>query len=287
MQCRNQPGVINSLGVLILLIGGLIVCTQSAAQSGAPPIRAHSLYEQCPSLQTSNESATNAIASRTDNDAQKRIEAAAGLAKSCDSRAVEPLVAALKDSEVSVRLAAVEALGQLGDRSAIEPLIEALNDQDWRVRAALGHTLCSFQAYQSSNAALNTLVNSGERKVNDEGDLRARCIGILMVNQLRDVRFSRKAIGFLFTFLDHENAKLRRIAEETALELKNTRNGYHELIGILKQHNYPDFRRKAAYYLGKYNLEEARPALAEAATGDRDPSVQKVAKEALDGMKKQ
>jgi len=108
-----------------------------------------------------------------------------------------------------------------------------------------------------------------------------------MVNQLRDVRFSRKAIGFLFAFLDYEDEKLRRIAEETALELKNTRNGFRELIGILKQHNYPVFRRKAAYYLGKYNIEESRPALAEAAAGDRDASVQKMAKEALEAMKKQ
>ena len=74
---------------------------------------------------------------------------------------------------------------------------------------------------------------------------------LLMVNQLRDVRFSRKAIGFLFTFLDYEDEKLRRIAEETALELKHTRNGFRELIAILKQYNYPVFRRKADYYLGK------------------------------------
>src|SRR5262249_23771823 len=110
--------------------------------------------------------------------------------------------------------------------------------------------------------------------------------GILMINQLRDVRFSRKAIGFLFLFLDSKNQTLRRIAEETAMKLKDTRNGYHELIGILKQHNYPDFRRKSAYWLGKFNLEEARPALAEASVADRDPSVQRVAKEALEGMRK-
>ncbi len=107
-----------------------------------------------------------------------------------------------------------------------------------------------------------------------------------MTNQLRDVRFSRKAIGFLFTFLDYEDEKLRQIAEETALELKNTRNDFRELIGILKQHNYPVFRRKAAYYLGKYNIEEARSALAEAAAGDRDASVRKAAKAALEAIKK-
>lgn len=273
----------SGLLVLIFLLAGLI----ARAQSAATPLRAEPLYEQCAQLKNDNEAAPVAIATLKDKETAKRLKAVETLAKSCDSRAVEPLVATLKDSEAQVRLAAVEALGRLGDRASIEPLIEALSDEDWRVRAALGRALCSFQVYQSSNAALNTLANPAGRKINDESELRARCFGILMVNQLRDVRFSRKAIGFLFTFLDCEDEKLRRVAEETALELKNTRNGFRELIGILKQHNYPVFRRKAAYYLGKYNIEETRPALAEAAAGDRDPSVQKVAKEALEGMKKQ
>ncbi|MBL8186703.1 MAG: HEAT repeat domain-containing protein, partial [Acidobacteria bacterium] len=100
-------------------------------------------------------------------------------------------------------------------------------------------------------------------------------------NQLRDVRFSRKAISFLFVFQDHERPEFRRIAEETGLELRNTRNGYHELAGILKQHAYPDFRRKAAYWLGKFGTEEARAVLQEAAATDKDPSVQKAAQDAL------
>jgi hypothetical protein len=192
----------------------------------------------------------------------------------------------LKDNEWSVRLAAVEALAQLGDRQSVEILTEMVNDPDWRVRAVLGRALCSFQFYPSNNAALNVLVNPGDRKITEEGDLRARCLGILAVNQLRDVRFSRKAIGFLFSFLDHPNENFRVIAAETAMELKGTRNGYHELIGILKQHNFPDFRRKAAYWLGRFQMEEARAALAEASVGDRDPGVQKAASEALASMKK-
>lgn len=284
--------VFYSLVALVMLLA----CRQSPAQvdqnSQTPEkdqvgqIRLQPLYEQCSVLQNSNATATVLLAALKDKDAQKRVKAAEALAKSCDERAVEPLIAALKDDEWPVRLAAVEALGRLGDRRAVESLIEMVNDPEWRVRAVLGRALCSFQFYQSNNASLNGLVNPGEKKVTDEGDLRARCLGILAVNQLRDVRFSRKAIGFLFTFLDHENQKFRGIAEETALELKGTRNGYHELIGILKQHNFPDFRRKAAYWLGRFQIEEARPALAEASVADRDPSVQKVASEALAGMKK-
>jgi HEAT repeat protein len=268
----------------------MLVCllfSHPAQTTTATEIRALPLYQQCGSFQTDNQTVPSAISSLKDKDPQKRIKAAGQLAKSCDSRAVEPLIAMLNDEEVPVRVAAVEALGQIGDRKSIEPLIEALGDQDWRVRAALGRTLCSFQTHQTGHAALNILVNPGDQKIAEEGEIRARCLGILEINQLRDVGFSRKALGFLFRLLDHENESFRLVAEQTAMELKNTRNGYHELIGILKQHSYPGFRRKAAFWLGKFNIEEAREALVEAAATDRDPGVQRVAAEALAAMKKQ
>jgi HEAT repeat protein len=273
----------------LILIVLLVLCGRASAQQPPEfrPMRAEPLYEQCAALTQAGEAPASAVAGLKEKDPQKRVKAARALAESCDARAGGPLVAALKDPDVAVRISAVEALGRLGDRNTIDSLIEALNDEDWRVRAALARSLCSFQAYAPGNATLNVLANPGDKKITEEGDLRARCQGILMVNQLRDVRFSRKAIGFLFLFLNSENEKLRGVAEETAMELKNTRNGYRELIGILKQNNFPDFRRKAAYYLGKFNIEEARPALTEASVGDRDPGVQKVAKEALEGMKKQ
>jgi len=53
-----------------------------------------------------------------------------------DSRAVEPLLAALKDKESRIREAAIKALGELKEKDprVIEPLIDALNDKDSRVR---------------------------------------------------------------------------------------------------------------------------------------------------------
>src|SRR5262249_13037730 len=274
---------------LVILFVGLFACAHVHARrpDDPQPVRAEPLYEQCASLSRGSEAAPSAIAVIKEKEMRRRVNAAEELAGSCDARAVDALVAALKDPEVAVRVAAVAALGRLGDRNTIEPLVGTLSDEDWRVRAALARTLCSFQAYASSSAALNILANPADKKITDEGDMRARCLGILMINQLRDVRFSRKAIGFLFLFLDHQDEKLRRVAQETAMELKNTRNGYHELIGILKQSNFPDFRRKAAYYLGKFNIEDARPVLTEASIGDRDASVQQAAKEALERMKKE
>jgi hypothetical protein len=247
-------------------------------------ISAPQLYEQCTALQT-NEAAPAYIAALKESNAQQRIKAATLLAKSCDARATEALLVAFRDEDTAVRMAAVEALGQLGDRAAIDPLCEDAANQDWRVRAALARTLASFQVYRSSNVTLNTLANPGDKKITDEGDMRARCLAILAVNQLRDVRFSRKAIGFLFTFQDHPQPALRRLAEAAARELQNTRNGYHELAGLLKQSNFPLFRLRAAYWLGQFNTAEARAVLAEIAATDRDPSVQRAAQEALAAKK--
>ncbi|QQS46434.1 MAG: HEAT repeat domain-containing protein [Acidobacteriota bacterium] len=190
----------------------------------------------------------------------------------------------LRNSDPLKRLKAVEAVYRACDDRAIDALIDAIADPDWRVRAAVGRALCSFQISRAGNAALNTLVNPSDHRITDPDDLRARCLTILAINQLRDVRYSRKAIGFLFSFLDLKDEKLRRIAEETAEQLKYTRNGYHELVAIVRQHNYPDFRRKAAIWLGTF--PEAVDVLAEVAAGDRDESVRRAAGEALERMKR-
>ncbi|HMV46851.1 MAG TPA: HEAT repeat domain-containing protein [Blastocatellia bacterium] len=278
------------IGCLLTAIFAAVACAQSqpSVTQAAPaaPIRALPLYEKCEAL-SDNASAPAAIAALKDKDTEKRIKAAASLAKACDARATNPLLAVARDDEeIAARVAAVEALGQLGDQQAIDSLIEMIESSDWRVRVALARTLTSFQVYRASNAVLNVLSNPGDKKVTEEGDLRARCQGILQVNQLRDVRFSRKAVGFLFLFLDHENQQFRRIAREAMQELKGTRNGYHELLGILKQANFPDFRVKAAYWLGKFNIEDTRSALEEVAASDRDSMVRQAAQDALAAMKK-
>ena len=214
------------------------------------------------------------------------MAAADALAKSCEARAIEPLLAALKeDKDAEVRLAAAAALGQLGSVESVDPMIEALSDTDARVRAQLGHSLGSFTVHRARNAVLNVLVNPGGAEIKDAADLRARCLGILVVNQMIDVRFSRKAIGFLFGFLDHQDPQLKAIAEATAVELQHTRNGLRELMGIIKVHNYPPFRRQAVDWLGRWGDPEARDLLTETAANDRDASVKAAASEALKHLK--
>ena len=235
--------------------------------------RALPLYEQCPSLANlpaKTRTVTAALARLKSDDAATRIGAASELGSSCDRRATAGLVKAMRDDkDPLVRAAAVQALGRLGDPDSIDALQEAISDSDSRVTAELGRTLCSFQVYKPSYAALNFLANPHSRPIVDGGDAYARCQAILFIFQLRDVGFSRKGMLFLFGLSGSDNAETQRIAKEAIRESAKTRNGAHELTGILKQANNPDFRSKAAYWIGELKLEAGRDLLTEIAETDK------------------
>jgi HEAT repeat protein len=261
-----------------------LICFFALATLG----RAQGLYQQCETLSPkpgAEAEVMRQLAALKDKEAKTRIEAAQRLAKTCDARAAQPLIALLKDEDPLARVAAVEALGQLGDRASIEPLIEAINDSDWRVRVALARSLCSFQYREASVFVLNGLGNP-DGKPKDENDLRARCAALIAVNHLRDVAYCRKAVTLLFGYLEDEREALRQVAEQAMLELKSTRNGKYELMGLLKQSNSPQLRRTAAYWLGRLGIQEARRTLGEASVGDRDARVRDAAAEALALLKK-
>ena len=265
-----------------------LILLGSASMTLGQSIKAPALYEQCQSLTVRGANSialTNAMDALKNAEVKKRRDAALSLSKTCDPRAITPLLVVLREPDIEMRIAAVEALGKLGDATAIDPMIEAIQGGEWRLRAALALALGSFNVHRARNATLNLLVNTGGESVREYDDMYARCLGVLVINQMRDVRFSRKAVGFLFDFLSHKDPKLRNLAEAAATELQHTRNGYHEMIGILQQHGYPPFRRLAAYWLGIWGLPAARVALAEAASNDKDPSVQIAARESLTKIK--
>jgi hypothetical protein len=70
-----------------------------------------------------------------------RRDAARALGQIGDSRAVEPLIAALNDADSNPRTAAAQALGTIGDVHAVEPLRAVLYDQNERVRQAAAWSL--------------------------------------------------------------------------------------------------------------------------------------------------
>jgi HEAT repeat protein len=149
------------------------------------------------------------------------------------------------------------------------------------VRFSVGVALCAFQKANASVVALNRLTLLPSDAPVTEGDLRARLHTAIQINQLRDASFSRKPFQYLFSLMEHENPQFRAMLNETMQALKQTRNAQYELIGILKQNLNPNFRRKAAYWLGQLKIEKGRWQLKEAAEDDADESVRKAAAEAL------
>ena len=271
-----------NLTLLVTLVAPSVFA-QEAPRDLRP--RALPLYEQCASL-TSNPAKTQsvnaALARIKSDDTATRIAAATELGQSCDRRATEALLKTLRvDQDPLVRAATVRALGKLGDRESIEPLQDAIADSDSRVTGELGKTLCSFQSYKPGYAALNFLANPFSRPIVDEGDAFARCQAILYIFQLRDVGFSRKAMLFLFSLSASENAATQKIAIEAIRESVKTKNGPHELTGILKQANNPDFRSKAAYWIGELKVEAGRDLLVEVAKSDNVVNVKVEAAAAL------
>lgn len=260
---------------------------EACATAQTAPIKPLPIYEQCPSLATgaggaaSDDAVAQAIAALKSQDAKARASAAQQLGKACDSRAVEPLIDALNDKDTDARIAVIEALGRLGDANSVQPMIEIVGSADWRARMALVSAFASFKTFLGRNAIVNHIANPSGADITDENDMRVRCAAILTACQLTDVTYSRKSILFLYGFLQSSHSNIRKLAEATLMELKNTRNGGSEMASILKQSNDPTLRRWAAEWIGKIGLEGARDALQQAATSDPDASVRQLAAESL------
>ncbi len=270
-----------------MLTGWLIGCCWlnvacASAQSAA--IKPQPIYEQCKALNAGtavDDAVAKSVAALKSQDAKARIQAAQHLGQSCDKRAIDPLLDLLGDSDPTIRIAAVEALGKLGDQETVQLLIDITADQDSRVRLALISALASFPTFKARNAVVNNIANPSGADVSDETDMRVRCAAILTACQLKDVSHSRKSILFLYGFLNSQHETTRKLAEQTLLELKNTRNAQTEMIAILKQSNDPMLRRWAATWIGKIGFTGARDALQEAAAIDSDASVKRLAAESL------
>ena len=214
---------------------------------------------------------------------EQKIALIARIRHACQPASVARLLVPLEDEDSPVRLAAIEALGQLQQPEAIDPLIDRIGrETDWSVRTALARSLASFQAQHPSSAVLNLIANPGTQPIREgETEIRARCAAVLTINQLRDVRFSRKAVSFLFAFLDLPDPRLVKVAEEALSLLRETRNGYHEIVGIVRKFGFPEHRAKAALWLGRWRATSARPVLLEVAAKETNPRVRQAVQDAL------
>lgn len=278
MKSRHLQPWVSFLCLLVL--AGL---SAAGAKAQSAPIKSLPIYEQCPELKTGapGDAVAKAITALKSQDAKTRAQASQQLAQACDSRAADPLIDLLKDPDISVRLSAVEALGKLGDPTSVQLMIDAVGEQNSQVRMAMISAFASFKTFLARNAVVNAIANPSGADISDESDMRVRCAAILTACQLKDVQHSRKSILFLHDFLQSKHEIIRKLAEQTMFELKNTRNATSEMAGILSQSKAPYLRQWAALWIGKIGLEGARSALEEAAATDSDPAVKQQAAESL------
>lgn len=289
--------------LLLLTIWGSILSVPVLAQrydAEELEIRARPLIEPCRPVAGAEKRIAEALAGLKSTTPLRRREAIDGLARLCHPAGLEAVTGVLADDDPEIRRAAIVAIGQLRDlrvaqppqplESASDPLVDSLirlvRDPDWRVRFALTRTLASLQVYQASNTILNLMANPGMQRILDRDDLRVRCQAILMVNQLRDVRFSRKSIGFLATFADYTEPQLQSIVIETVAELEKTRNGYHELVGIARKQGTPQLRIRAMEWLAQWKKGEVRPMLEEIAAAEANQRVREAAQLILQSLVK-
>ncbi len=285
--------------ILLFLLSGFCVAQDAAKPGGKFSLKVPTVAAQCESLSEADnpvieklikdlaapaadeKGKTVAISSET------KIKAAETFSTSCHKKAVEPLISLLADTDPLVRVAAVEALGKLGDVESATNLADLYGDPDWRVRYALGTALFAYPVFVVRAAANNNIAATSPVPVTSDGDMIARCNAILAAHQVTDPSFSRKTINFLFGYLDSDNPIVKKYAQETMKLLPSTRNGQFELIGCLKSHANPNWRKKAAYWIGELKMERGRSAVENAIANDVDATVKQWAKEALAKFPKQ
>jgi HEAT repeat protein len=95
------------------------------------------------------------------DDHNVRLAAASALGRVGDSRAVEPLIAALED-QARVREVAIIALGKIGDPRSVESLTTALDDDDWEIRSTIAKSLGAIGDPQSIDSLIELLRDKHE-----------------------------------------------------------------------------------------------------------------------------
>jgi len=180
-----------------------------------------------------------------------RRGAAEALGRIGDSRAVEPLIAALKDEDFLVRGAAAQALGEIGDLRAVEPLAAALKDEE--------HTRsCAADAlWRLGTPAVEPLIAA----LKDEDFLVRRWAAVTLGHI-----GSRRAVEPLAATLKDSYPGPRGAAAEALGEIGDLR-AVGPLSAALKDDDW-NLRRAAAEALGRLGAPAVEPPVTALSDGD-------------------
>jgi len=149
-----------------------------------------------------------------------RKAAAEALGEIKDSRAVEPLSAALKDSNEWVRWHAAEALGKIG-ASAVEPLIVALKDRDQKN----AHRAVAEALGRIGTPAVEPLIVALKDR-----DQNVRCAAAEALGKIKDAR----AVEPLIAALKDTDVRARAAGALKDIGGTTALNAYTDYVRIAK-----------------------------------------------------
>jgi HEAT repeat protein len=205
-----------------------------------------------------------------DPDPEQRRTAAQALGKIAYAKAVPALVEALRDSDPGVRRNAAWALGIIEpDEFDWSPVVALLFDPDPGVREAAGGALSLTGANHAAAEFLQERLRDPGVS-NDTKRLGALALGSMAI---------KSDVGFLIKMLQDRDPRVRRWAVVALGEMADQKT-VAPLSRVLTKDPDPGVRIEAAFRLGKFGGEAARPALT-AALKDANADVRRLADAAL------
>ena len=205
-----------------------------------------------------------------DPNPEQRRTAAQSLGKIARKEAVPALVEALRDPDAGVRANAAWAIGMIGpDEFDWSPVLSLLSDPDPRVREMASMALGVTGANQDAADFLQKIVL--QPGISSESKrLAAAALGGME---------ARTAVPVLTKLLADRDPRVRRWAVAALGEIADPET-VAPLSKVLATDPDPGVRVEAAFRLGKFGGEAARPALA-AALKDANADVRRLAEAAL------
>jgi len=207
-----------------------------------------------------------------DRNSEMRRTAAQSLGKIARKEAVQALVEALRDPDAGVRRTAAWALGMIGEDavgSDRSPLVSLLFDHDPGVREAAAMAL---GLTGDTHAGIELLLERLQEPATpaDVKRLAAASLGGME---------ARTAVPVLMKLLADRDARVRRWAVAALGEIADPETVV-PLSKVLTNDPDPGVRIEAAFRLGKFGGEAARPAFT-AALKDANADVRRLANAAL------
>lgn len=203
-----------------------------------------------------------------DPESGVRWKAAEALGK-MGSPAIKPLIDGLKSSDVDVRWMSAVALGDTADPSTISALLGALDDEDAYVRSRAALALAAIG--NDAEGSLVTSLSTGNERTRKGAALALGRIG------------SKDATLSLIKSLNNSNEDVRLQVRSALADIG--KEAIPALTSALSTEKDPHTRAGAALTLGKIGGPEAENSLIKA-QDDEDEYVQRIAREALNGIRR-